>query len=84
MADIGYIALCLALTASVYSAIAYTVGARRRNWPLVTSAKNSLLAVSGLISISIAILASLKLIAWNLDIGWPNWTLCWAYSRVAS
>ena len=57
MADIGYIALCLALTASVYSAIAYTVGARRRNWPLVTSAKNSLLAVSGLISISIAILA---------------------------
>ena len=57
MADIGYIALFLALTASVYSAIAYTVGARRRNWPLVASARNSLLAAFGLISISIAILA---------------------------
>ena len=57
MADIGYIALLLALVASVYSAVAFIYGVRRRHPALTESAKNSLLAVCGLVSISVAILA---------------------------
>lgn len=56
MADIGYIALILALVASIYSAIAFVFGTRRGDARLVASAKNSLLAVCGLVSVSVAIL----------------------------
>ncbi len=56
MADIGYIALFLALLASVYSAIAFVFGWRGRHPALIKSARNSLLAVCGLVSISVAIL----------------------------
>jgi len=56
MADIGYIALFLALIVSIYSAIAFVFGVRRRHLALTDSAKNSLLAVCGLVSISVAIL----------------------------
>lgn len=56
MADIGYIALFLALVASIYSAIAFVFGVRGRHPALTKSAKNSLLAVCGLVSISVAIL----------------------------
>ncbi len=56
MADIGYIALILALVASIYSAIAFALGTRRGDARLVASAKNSLLAVCGLVSVATAIL----------------------------
>ncbi len=57
MADIGYIALFLALVASIYSAIAYIFGVRGRHPALIESAKSGLLAVFGLVSISVAVLA---------------------------
>jgi len=44
MADIGYIALFLALAVSVYSAIAYMLGGRNRSPVLLDSARNGLLA----------------------------------------
>ena len=56
MTDIGYIALFLALVAAVYSAIAFIFGVRRKHQTLIHSARNSLLAVCGLVSISVAIL----------------------------
>ena len=56
MADIGYLALLVALVASIYSAIAFVFGAKRRHQPLTDSARNSLLAVCGLLSISVAAL----------------------------
>ena len=56
MADIGYIALFLALVASIYAAIAFVFGVRGRHRALIESAKNSLLAVFGLVSISVAVL----------------------------
>ncbi len=56
MADIGYIALFLALLASIYSAIAFVLGRRKRDLPLIHSARNSLLAACGLVSISVAAL----------------------------
>jgi cytochrome c-type biogenesis protein CcmF len=56
MADIGYIALLLALVASIYAVIAFVFGVRGRHPELVASAKNSLLGVCGLVSLSVAIL----------------------------
>jgi len=56
MADIGYITLLLALVASIYAVIAFVFGVRGRHLALTDSAKNSLLAVCGLVSISVAIL----------------------------
>ena len=56
MADIGYIALLLALLTSIYSAIAFVFGVRREYSPLITSARNSLLATFGLISVSVLLL----------------------------
>ena len=56
MADIGYIALFLALVASVYSAIVFIFGARRGHQALSQSAKNGLLAVFGLTSVAVLIL----------------------------
>src|SRR3990172_4049138 len=56
MADIGYIALFLSLVASIYSVFAFVLGGRGKQPALITSARNSLLAVCGLISISVAAL----------------------------
>jgi len=56
MADIGYIALFLALVTSIYSAFAFAFGARGKHPALTRSAKNGLLAVCGLVSISVAVL----------------------------
>ncbi|MFC2006028.1 heme lyase CcmF/NrfE family subunit [Chloroflexota bacterium] len=56
MADTGYIALLLALVAAIYSAIAFVFGARGRHQKIRDSARNSLLAVFGLVSISVATL----------------------------
>ena len=54
MAEIGYISLFLALVASIYSAIAFVFGVRGKHPELVASARNSLVAVCGLVSISVA------------------------------
>ncbi len=56
MADIGYIALCLALVASIYSAIAFILGLRGKRPALIQSARNGLLAVCGLVSLSALLL----------------------------
>ncbi len=56
MAEIGYIALLLALVAAIYSAIAFIFGAKKRHPALVDSARNSILAVCGLLSVSVAAL----------------------------
>ncbi len=56
MTDIGYIALLLALVASIYAAIAFVFGVRGRHRQLIDSARNGLLAVFGLVSISVAVL----------------------------
>ncbi len=57
MADVGYIALFLALLASVYSSIAFVFGKRSGNPALLTSARNGLLVGSGLVTISVLTLA---------------------------
>ncbi len=56
MADIGYIALFLALVASLYSAGAYIFGFRGNHRALIRSAKNGLLAACGLVSLSVVAL----------------------------
>jgi len=56
MADIGYVALLLALVASIYSAIAFIYGVGGSHRGLTDSARNGLLAVFGLVSISVAAL----------------------------
>lgn len=56
MADVGYIALFLALVAAIYSVIAFIFGMRGKHLALIRSARNSLLAVCGLVSVSVAIL----------------------------
>jgi cytochrome c-type biogenesis protein CcmF len=67
MADIGYIALLLALVAAVYSAAAFVFGVRRRSQALIDSARNSLLACCGLVSISVIVLLA-ALIAHDFQI----------------
>ncbi len=52
MADIGYIALLLALGASIYSAMAFVFGVRRGYPELVASARNGVLVVFGLVSLA--------------------------------
>lgn len=54
MADIGYIALFLALAASLYSAVALAVGGKRGNPRLVESGRNALLVVFSLVTVSVA------------------------------
>jgi cytochrome c-type biogenesis protein CcmF len=56
MANLGYVALLLALVLSVYAAVAALVGVRRRVPELVTSARNAALAVTGLLTLATIIL----------------------------
>ncbi len=56
MADIGYIALFLALIASIYSAIAFAFGGRGKHRELINSARNGLLVTCGLVTLSVAAL----------------------------
>jgi len=56
MGDIGYIAVFLALVASIYSTATFIVGAKRRHQALTESARNGVLAVFGLVSVSVAVL----------------------------
>ncbi len=56
MGDIGYISLLLALVAAVYSIVTYTLGFRRKDPTLLQSARNGLLTVCGLVSVSVIVL----------------------------
>src|ERR1035437_9532618 len=56
MADLGSIALLLALAAALYGIVASAVGARRPNLPLVRSGRNASLVVTGLILVAAAVL----------------------------
>ncbi len=52
MADVGYIALLLALGASIYSALAFVFGLRRGYPELAASARNGIFVVFGLVSLA--------------------------------
>ncbi|MFC1942288.1 cytochrome c-type biogenesis CcmF C-terminal domain-containing protein [Chloroflexota bacterium] len=56
MADIGYIALFLALVASLLSAIAYVFGVKGENHSLIKYARYGLLAACGLVTVSVTVL----------------------------
>ncbi len=56
MASIGYVALWIALLTSVFAAIAFARGAKGNSDKLRESAKNSLVIILGLVSISMLIL----------------------------
>ncbi|MBI2860509.1 MAG: heme lyase CcmF/NrfE family subunit [Chloroflexi bacterium] len=56
MGTIGYLALFLALAASLYSVIAYFLGGKKKQLVLLASGKNALLAACGLLTLSITIL----------------------------
>jgi cytochrome c-type biogenesis protein CcmF len=59
MANVGYVALLLALVLSIFAAVAALVGARRRVPELVMSARNAALAVTGLLTLAVVILVYL-------------------------
>ena len=71
MADIGHIALFLALVASVYSAIAYIFGVRGRHPALIKSARGSLLVTCGLVSVSVTTLL-IAILFHNFQIEYVN------------
>ncbi len=54
-ADLGYVALLLAFVLSVFAALAAWWGERRRTIELVFSARNSVLAVAGLLTLAVLI-----------------------------
>ncbi len=56
MADVGYIALLLALVTAIYSALAMVFGARGKHQALIESGRNGILAACGLVSVSVAAL----------------------------
>jgi cytochrome c-type biogenesis protein CcmF len=56
MADLGSIALLLALAAALYGLIACVLGARRSNFPLLRSGRRAALAVTGLLVFAAAVL----------------------------
>ena len=67
MAEIGYIALALAFGACIYSIIAFIFGARGEHPRLLASARRSILAVSVLVTISVAVLLA-ALVTHNFQI----------------
>lgn len=56
MANIGYVAIVLALIASIYSAITYMLAPKIKSSRILESARNSLISVMILVSISVLIL----------------------------
>ncbi|UCC88948.1 MAG: heme lyase CcmF/NrfE family subunit [Anaerolineales bacterium] len=62
MANIGYVALLLALVLALYATVAALVGARRRMPELVMSARNAALTVTGLLTLSVVILEYLLIL----------------------
>ena len=67
MAEIGYIALALAFGACIYSIIAFIFSARGEHPRLLASARRSILAVSVLVTISVAVLLA-ALVTHNFQI----------------
>ncbi|MDD4874278.1 MAG: cytochrome c-type biogenesis CcmF C-terminal domain-containing protein [Dehalococcoidales bacterium] len=66
MADIGHVALILALVASIYSMFAYILGRKGTNPALAKSARNGLFAALGLVSLSVIIL-TIALITYDFE-----------------
>ncbi len=62
MANIGYVALLLALVLALYATVAALVGARWRMPELVMSARNAALTVTGLLTLSVVILEYLLIL----------------------
>lgn len=58
MADTGYMALVLALLASVYSAIAYAVGAKKKRVDVLRSAKHGVIAIFGLMTVAMIVMVA--------------------------
>ena len=56
MANVGYVALLLALILAIYAVVAGLVGARRRAPELVMSARNAALSVTVLLTLTVAVL----------------------------
>ncbi len=56
MADIGSISLLLALGAAIYSVFVYILGIRKKHPALLQSARNGLIAVGGLLSVSVTVM----------------------------
>ena len=56
MADIGSIALLLALGAAIYSVFVYILGIRKKHPALLQSARNGLIAACGLLSVSVTVM----------------------------
>ncbi len=56
MADVGFVALLLAMAAAAYAVVAAVVGAHRHFPELVVSARRALIAVTALVTLAIALL----------------------------
>jgi cytochrome c-type biogenesis protein CcmF len=56
MANVGYVALLLALILGLYATVAALVGARRRVPELILSARNAALTVTGLLTLAVIVL----------------------------
>lgn len=69
ISDIGFVTLLLALVASIYSVIAHIFGARNNHQTLIQSARNSLIAACGLLSIAVIAL-TYALVAHNFQIAY--------------
>lgn len=68
MADIGYIALLIALAASVYSVIAFLVGSLKNNPVWLASARNSVLAAGVLVTVAVGtLLAAILTHQFNIE-----------------
>ncbi|MFC1947082.1 heme lyase CcmF/NrfE family subunit [Chloroflexota bacterium] len=56
MADVGYYTLLLALITALYSAITFIIGVKRNKPAFIQSARNALIATSGLVTLAVVIL----------------------------
>jgi cytochrome c-type biogenesis protein CcmF len=56
MADIGFVALVIALAASLYTTFAFVAGARTRSRSLVESGRNGLIVTMGLVTFAVGVL----------------------------
>jgi cytochrome c-type biogenesis protein CcmF len=63
MANVGYVALLLALVVAVYATAAALVSARRRISELALSARNAALSVAGLLTLAVLVLEYLLIVS---------------------
>ncbi|UCC16772.1 MAG: cytochrome c biogenesis protein CcsA, partial [Dehalococcoidales bacterium] len=56
MADVGYYTLIVALVTALYSAISFIIGIKRNKPAFTQSARNALIATSGLVTVAVVIL----------------------------